>query len=94
MINFYMVIILFILLTPIILDAEINKKTIKDISYIRDVREELTLKKFNKKILEDNKDYSVEAKKFLEKREPYKSKDINDIIYEAISKEIQEGKHD
>lgn len=93
MVNFYLLIVLFVFVTPIILNAEINKKT-KDNSFINEVREELTLRKFNKKVLEENKDYSVEAKIFLKKREPYKPKDISDIIYEAISKEIQEGKHD
>lgn len=45
-------------------------------------------------VLGENKDYSEEAEKFLEKRKPEKQKDINDIMYEVIGREIQEGKHD
>jgi len=39
-------------------------------------------------------DYSLEAKIYLEKNQENKTKNINDILYEIIAKEIEEGMHE
>ena len=47
-----------------------------------------------KPVFEIKGDYTLEGMKYLKKMEPYKVKDINDIMFDIIIKEYEEKLHE